>query len=131
MSEPAKYYDYIKNTDFIFLIFDFAERKTFESIIDVWKGYLIDKVEYANKLYLLGNQFKNEEFLTTRIEEVQDLIKEINQEKGVNIEFFDIGNMSNDKLIEFIDDKILIVYEEKKKSKPNKSDPSSGSCFIF
>ena len=130
MNEPIKHYDYIKNTEFIFLIFDILNRSSYEDIVEIWKDYLMDKVNYTNKLFLLGNYYKEDEHMTEK-KEIEELIESIKQEKNFTIDYFEIGNLSDEKLMEFLDDKILKANNEKKKTKQNHKDDNSGSCMIF
>lgn len=131
VNEPVRHYDYIKNTAFIFIIFDFLSRESFEDIVEIWKVYLIDTVGYSNKLFLLGNYFKEGEKLTEK-NEIDELLKEIEEEKGVKIEYFDIGAYQDQKLVELFDDKIYKMYlEMTKNSKSSKSNHDSGSCSAF
>ena len=87
MNEPIKHYDYIKNTEFIFLIFDILNRSSYEDIVEIWKDYLMDKVNYTNKLFLLGNYYKEDEHMTEK-KEIEELIESIKQEKNFTIYYF-------------------------------------------
>lgn len=129
VNDRLKKYDEIKNTDFIFIVFDFLNRGSFEAIVEIWKEYLIDTVNYSNKLYLLGNFFKEGKFLT-EINEIDELLNEIKEEKGVKIDYFEIGNNNDEKLEKLIDDVIFKNYVQKKNSKSDK-DNEAGSCAVF
>jgi hypothetical protein len=79
---------------------------------------------------LLGNYFKEGEKLTEK-NEIDELLKEIEEEKGVNIDYFDVGSYSDQKLVELFDDKIYNIYLEKKNAKSCKGNNDGGSCYIF
>ncbi len=99
--------------------------------METWKIYLIDTVNYSNKLFLLGNYFKEGEHLTEK-NEIDELLKEIEDEKGVSIEYFQIGSFPDQKFVELFDDKIFNIYLEKKKNaKSCKGNNDAGSCTVF
>ena len=80
---------------------------------------------------LLGNYFKEGEKLTEK-NEIDELLKEIEDEKGVNIEYFEVGSYPDQKLVELFDDKISKIYLEKKKqAKCCKGNNDGGSCSVF
>lgn len=130
VNDRIKHYEYIKNTDFIFIVFDFLNRDSFEAVVETWKEYLIDTVNYSNKLYLLGNFFKEGKHLT-EINEIDDLLNEIKEEKGVKIDYFEIGNNNDEKIEKLIDDIIFKTFVEKKKNSKSGKCSEAGSCFIF
>jgi len=130
VNDRIKHYEYIKNTDFIFILFDFLNRDTFEAIVEIWKEYIIDTVNYSNKLYLLGNFFKEGKHLTEQ-NEIDDLLNEIKEEKGVKIDYFDIGNNCDEKIEKLIDDIISKTFVEKKKNSKSGKGDQSGSCLTF
>lgn len=106
--------------------FDLLNRESYEDIDNRWKNYLIDKVEYSNRLYLLGNYTKKGHHLTD-MQEIDDLIKDDN----IKIDYFEIGNFTDDDLVKFFDDKILKAFQDNLKNKPSKNDCEMGSCVIF
>lgn len=92
---------------------------------------MIDTVNYSNKLFLLGNYFKEGEHLTEK-NEIDELLKEIEDEKGVSIEYFQIGSYPDQKFVELFDDKIFNIYLEKRKNaKSSKGNNDAGSCSVF
>jgi len=109
------------------LNFDLLNRDSYEDIDNRWKNYLINKVEYSNRLYLLGNYIKKGHHLTDR-QEIDDLINDENI--NIKIEYVEIGGFSDEELVKFFDNKILKALEEKIKNKPTKEN-ESGSCDIF
>ncbi len=68
----------------------------------------------------------------TEKNEIDDLLKEIEDEKGVKIEYFPVGSYPDQKLVEVFDDKIFNTYLEKKKiNKSSCKGSDGGSCSAF
>lgn len=107
------------------LIFDLLNRETYEDIYNRWKNFIINKLEYTNRLYLLGNYNKKGHHLTDR-QEIDDLISDEN----IRIDYYEIGSYSNEDLVKFFDDLILKAHQDKINNKPSK-DNNSGSCIIY
>ena len=97
--------------------FDLLSRESYEDIDFRWKNYLIEKVEYSNRLYLLGNYAKKGQFLTDR-QEIDDLIKDEN----IKIDYFEIGHFTDEELVKFFDERILRAHQDKLKNRPEKDD---------
>jgi hypothetical protein len=107
------------------LNFDLLNRDSYEDIYNRWKNFIINKLEYTKRIYLLGNYTKKGHHLTDR-QEIDDLINDEN----IRIDYHEIGNFSNEELVKFFDDIIFKAMQDKINDKPSK-DNNSGSCIIF
>lgn len=125
VNEEIKYYNYIQTTDFLLLNFDLLNRESYENIDSQWKTYLMDKVGYSNRIYLLGNYIEKGHHLTTR-QEIEDFI---NSDENIKIEYFEIGGFSDKELVDFFDDRIIKAVSERLKCAPSKNN--DGSCIIY
>lgn len=125
VNEEEKYYDYIKGTDFILLNFDLLNRDSYEDIDSRWKNYIIKQMEYTKKVYLLGNYKKKEEHLTDR-KEIDDLLSDEN----IKIDYFEIGGFTDEELVKFFDNRILMALQDKMNNKDDDKN-KAGSCLIF
>jgi len=82
-------------------------------------------------LFLLGNYFKEGKKKTEQ-REIDDLLKEIKDEKGVQIDYFEIGKYTDSEIVDLIDKKIINSYLEKKtSSKSSRGCNEAHSCCVF
>ena len=108
--------------DFVIIIFDMTNRKSFEDVLDKWVKFLRE-VKYYNNIILFGtNNPDNKDALPmTDEEEVKSLI-DVAEIKG---DFYDIGNKNVNEKCDLIDNLIEEAYKDAKENVKQKD------CIIY
>ena len=119
---PDKKAKEIANHQCVIIMFDMAERETFEAVLDKWIRFLRE-IKYTNTIILFGTINPNDKnaLPMTDEEEIKYLI-DVTEIKG---EFYDIGNKNKQEKCDLIDRLIETSYEEGKNNM-NKKD-----CIIY
>lgn len=124
-SNDDKIQQLVAETCCVFIIFDLTNRDTFNNLLNKWLIWLRDVLKYQGQVFILGNiKNKEKKFLCTDEEEIQELINV----SEVPAQYFEIGNLSDEKKNDRVDQLILEAEKEKEKRTDGSKDKN---CIIF
>lgn len=111
----------VSDTCCVFIFFDMTERDSFQNILNRWIIWLRDTVKYKGVIFLMGNIINKAKIRITDEKEINELIAI----SGINAQYIEISDMTDDKKIELLD-KLITEAEEKLKL-----DQKVKNCKIF
>ena len=106
----------------VLIIFDMANRKSFENLLDNWLLYLRDICHYKGLVFIFGNHVSKSQPLMTDEDEIKEMIKV----SEVECQFYNIGKNETFENNQIINKLIGDAFELSKNSNLNKKD-----CVIF
>ena len=112
----------INESQCVFILFDMANRKSFEKLLDDWLIFLRDSCHYKGLVFIFGKHCDKNEPLMTDEEEIKEMIKV----SEVDCSFYNIGNNEIEQNNEIIEQLISHAVENAKTNNANKKD-----CIIF
>ena len=112
----------INESQCVFILFDMANRKSFEKLLDDWLIFLRDSCHYKGLVFIFGKHYDKKEPLMTDEEEIKEMIKV----SEVECSFYNIGNNEIEENNKIIDQLISHAVENAKTNNANKKD-----CVIF
>ena len=102
----------------VLILFDMANRKSFENLLDNWLIYLRDICHYKRLVFIFGNHFLRSNSLMTDEDEIKEIIKV----SEVKCEFHNIGKNEFFENNDIINKLIENVFELTKNNILNKKD---------
>lgn len=124
----------IQESNCCFILFDMAERISFDNLLDKWLIWLRDSCKYEGGIFIFGDyqtEDNNQEiFLATSDDEVQEVINCAE----LKATFQKIGNLDENQRRQSIDEALKKLVQspvEAKNANDNQGGSMKNNCIIF
>jgi GTPase SAR1 family protein len=114
----------------VFIIFNMAERDSFDNLVNKWLIFLRENIHYDRLIILLGNYYNLNSYNKFLITD-EDELKKLSEIIEVNFIFYEIGNKTKDEKIELIENLIKEAEEYEKKEGILDKRKNDKNCMIF